>query len=161
MAVFARQSSGAPEARSGLRGESGQAAVEFALVVPILCVIVLAIVDFGKAMNYWLDLNHVASETARRAAVNAYPSAGQYETYARARLETNELKTGGTDSIPTAASVAICLPDGKDVGDAVTVQVAVSYNWIPFIDGPDWNIRGTATMRIEQPADYSASGTCT
>ena len=65
-----RRSSGTPAVISKVRGESGQSAVEFALVVPILCVIVLAMVDFGKAMNYWLDLNHVASETVRKAAVN-------------------------------------------------------------------------------------------
>jgi Flp pilus assembly pilin Flp len=161
MAARDQPSSGAPAALSRVRGESGQAAVEFALVVPILCVIVLAMVDFGKAMNYWLDLNHVASETARKAAVNTYATSGEYETWARARLETGELRSGGSDSIPTAATVSICLPEGGDVGDPVTVQLAVGYHWIPFIGGADWGIKGTATMRIEQKADYSAVGTCT
>jgi hypothetical protein len=161
MAVGVRRSSGAPAGLSRMRGESGQAAVEFALVVPILCVIVLAMVDFGKAMNYWLDLNHVASETARKAAVNAYPTAGEYQTHARDRLETTELRMGGTNDIPTAATVSICLPEGGDVGDPVTVQLAVGYHWVPFIGSTDWGIKGTATMRIEQKADYSAVGTCT
>lgn len=155
-----RRSSAASAARSRLRGESGQAAVEFGLVVPFLCVLVLVLVDFGKAMNYWLDLNHVASEGARKAAVNTYPTAAQYETYIRDRLETGELKTGGTGSVPAAATIAICLPEGGDVGDPVTVQVAVGYKWIPFIGGTTWSIRGTATMRLEQQADYSGIGTC-
>jgi hypothetical protein len=161
MAVGVRRSSGAPASFWRARGESGQAAVEFALVVPILCVIVLAMVDFGKAMNYWLDLNHVASETARKAAVNTYPTAGEYQTHARDRLETTELRMGGTKDIPTAATVSICLPEGGDVGDSVTVQLAVSYHWIPFVGVADWGIKGTATMRIEQKASYSAVGTCT
>jgi Flp pilus assembly protein TadG len=35
------------------------------MVVPLLCLIIIAILHFGKVMNYWLDLNHVASEGAR------------------------------------------------------------------------------------------------
>lgn len=147
--------------RVDLRGEAGQSAVEFGLVVPILCALVLALFDFGKALNYWLDLNHVASEGARRAAVNAYPTASEYETYIRNRLETAELKAGGTDSVPTAATIAICLPDGGEVGDPVMVQVSAGFRWIPFIGGTTTTIRGSASMRLEQKPDFSASGTCT
>ena len=34
-------------------------------------------------MNYWLDLNHVASEGARKAAVNTFATYGEYDTYIR------------------------------------------------------------------------------
>ena len=136
-----------------MRGESGQAAVEFALVVPLLCLIII-----GKDMNYWLDLNHVASEGARKAAVNTFPSDADYVTYVRGRLETGELRTGGTTSIPTASTINICLPEGSDVGDPVTVQVAVGYS-LPFI-GTAVTLRGRATMRLEQRADFAGGGAC-
>jgi Flp pilus assembly pilin Flp len=139
--------------------EEGQAAVEFALVVPLLCLIIIAILHFGKVMNYWLDLNHVASEGARKAAVNTFSTDGGYETYIRGRLETDELRTGGTTSIPSPATIAVCLPEGSDVGDPVTVQVAVNYS-LPFI-GSTVALRGTATMRLEQPAEYAGGGACT
>ena len=156
-----RRSSGTRSApRSSPGRESGQAVVEFAMVVPILCVLVLVLVDFGKGMNYWLDLNHVASEGARKAAVNMFPTAGEYQTYMLDRLETSELKNGGSNSVPTAATVAICLPEGGDVGDPVTVQISVGYHWIPFISHADWQIRETATMRLEQKASFSGVGTC-
>jgi Flp pilus assembly pilin Flp len=142
-----------------LSNEDGQSAVEFALVVPLLCLVIIAILHFGKVMNYWLDLNHVASEGARKAAVNAFTTDGAYETYLRGRLETEELRTGGTTSIPSPASIAVCLPEGSDVGDPVTVQVAVNYS-LPFI-GSTIALRGTATMRLEQPADYAGGGACT
>ena len=161
MRFVMRRSSGTPSARrSRSARESGQAVVEFAMVVPILCVLVLVLVDFGKGMNYWLDLNHVASEGARKAAVNTFPTAGEYQTYMLDRLETSELKAGGTDSVPAGATVAICLPEGGDVGDPVTVQISVAYHWIPFINHTDWQIRGTATMRLEQKASFSGVGTC-
>ena len=149
MALAKRRSSATPPAQ--LRSESGQSAVEFGLVVPFLCVLVLALVDFGKAMNYWLDLNHVASEGARKAAVNTFATSGAYQDWIRNRLE----------SIPTAAAISICMPEGGDIGDPVTVQVAVGYRWIPFVGSADWNIKGTATMRLEQKASYSGVGTCT
>lgn len=145
-----------------LGNERGQAVVEFALVVPLLCLLALMLVDFAKGMNYWLDLNHVASDGARKVAVAKYDTFAEYEAYIRSRLETNELKAGGTDSIPTAPAVSICMPDGTDVGDPVTVQVDVDYHWIPFIGGPSWSIKGSATMRLEQQAKAGASGgTCT
>ena len=128
------------------------------MVVPLLCLIIIAILHFGKVMNYWLDLNHVASEGARRAAVNTYTSDAEYDTYVRSRLETAELRTGGTTSIPAASTINLCLPEGSDVGDPVTVQVAAGYS-LPFI-GTTVTLRGTATMRLEQPADFAGGGTC-
>ena len=130
------------------------------MVVPLLCLIIVAILHFGKVMNYWLDLNHVASEGARKVAVNAFADYGTADAWIRARMETGELRTGGTTSIPTAATVAICLPAGtRLVGDPVTVQVRVPYS-LPFI-GATVNLRGTATMRLEQEAPSGiASGTC-
>ena len=145
--------------RGRLRREDGQAAVEFALMVPLLCLVIIAILHFGKVMNYWLDLNHVASEGARKAAVNTFASDAEYDTYIRSRLETGELRAGGTTSIPAAATIALCLPEGGDVGDPVTVQVAAGYS-LPFI-GTTITLRGTATMRLEQQADFAGAGACT
>ncbi len=126
--------------------------------MPFLCLIIIAILHFGKVMNYWLDLNHVASEGARKAAVSTFDSYGEYDTYIRSKLETGELRTGGTTSIPAPSTVAVCLPDGSDVGDPVTVQVAVGYS-LPFV-GPILTLRGTATMRLERPAGAIAGGAC-
>jgi hypothetical protein len=128
------------------------------MVVPLLCLIIIGILHFGKVMNYWLDLNHVASEGARKAAVNAYASDGEYDSYVRSRLETAELRAGGTTSIPSPSTINVCLPEGGDVGDPVTVQVAADYS-LPFI-GKTITLRGKATMRMEQPADFAGTGTC-
>ena len=143
---------------TSLRQESGQAAVEFAMVVPLVCLVIIAIFHFGKVMNYWLDLNQVASEGARKAAVNTFADSAEADAYIRGRLETVELRSGGTSSIPAAAAVAICAPEGSDVGDPVTVQVTVPYS-LPFI-GSTITLRGSATMRLEQQLDLTPSGGC-
>jgi hypothetical protein len=145
----------------GERRESGQSVVEFALVVPLICAIVLILVDFGKAMNYWLDVSQVANEGARLAAVNGPVTPDAI----RGRLKTGELRNGGGQSIPTPAEVAICYGAG-DVGDPVTVTITTGYHWvsfpswIPIVGGGVMNIRGKATMRLEQRPTYAQAGSC-
>src|SRR5262245_66665975 len=51
--------------------ERGQAMVEFALVAPLLFVLLFGMLDFGKAFNYWNVEQQMANEGARMAAVNA------------------------------------------------------------------------------------------
>ena len=139
-----------------LRGESGQSVVEFGMVVPLLCVLVLVFVDFGKAMNYWLDMTHVANQIVRQAAVNS-PS---LTTLAQqcAQLETNELRTGS--SSVDAATITTTYPSGQAVGNVVTSEVATNYKFIPFIN-KTWTIKGKASMRLERdPTAVPASGTC-
>jgi Flp pilus assembly pilin Flp len=135
------------------RREDGQAVVEFAIVVPLIAAIVLILVDFGKAMSYWLDLTQVANEGARLAAVDRLGSAGELN----ARLKTRELQSGGTESLPDAASPEVCVIGSGQVGDAVKVEITSNYHWvsfpdwIPIVGGGIWNIKGSATMRLEQP----------
>jgi Flp pilus assembly protein TadG len=50
-----------------LRSERGQAAVEFALVAPILIALLLAIVQAGVAFNHYLAVTDAARAAARKA----------------------------------------------------------------------------------------------
>ena len=44
--------------------ERGVALVEFALVAPILLVLLFGMLDFGRVFNYWIDATHLANEGA-------------------------------------------------------------------------------------------------
>ena len=55
--------------RSG-SADRGAAAVEFALLLPILLLIVFGIVDFGRAYNAQVTLTQAAREGVRLAALN-------------------------------------------------------------------------------------------
>jgi len=126
------------------------------MVVPLLCVLVLVFVDFGKAMNYWIDLTHVANQVARQAAVNS----PDLTTLAQecAQLETNELRTGSSSVDPS--TITVTYPSGATAGNPVTVEVATNYKFIPFI-GTTWTIKGKASMRLEHDATaVPASGSC-
>jgi Flp pilus assembly protein TadG len=138
------------------------AILEFAMVLPFLMLIVVVILDFGRALNYWVDTTHLASEGARLAAVDRVPAgAGSLQEYIRDRADTQELREGGSQSI--ADPLEVCITSlGDEVGDPVEVQVRTTYHWIPLLgtqlDEATTTITGTATMRREALADNVSTG---
>jgi Flp pilus assembly protein TadG len=56
------------------RAERGAAAVEFALVVPLLLAIVFSIIDLGFAINRYTVLNNATREGVRAASLSASSS---------------------------------------------------------------------------------------
>jgi hypothetical protein len=142
--------------RGRIRSERGQAAVEFALVVPFICFLIWALVDFGKGVNYWLDANHLANLGARAAAVlgsQPPPGGGTLCTWIQQQAETSELRNG-TGSV--TAPLKVVISPGAQIGDPVTVTVTAPYQWIPFIGGSTFNISATASMRLEQLPNYGS-----
>jgi Flp pilus assembly pilin Flp len=146
--------------RKALGEESGAALVEFALILPFVMLIVVVFLDFGRAINYWIDTTHLASEGARLAAVDRVPTgSGSLQAYIRSKADTPELKDGGSGSI--ADPLQVCVnPDGEDVGDPVEVEVKTSYRWIPLLglDAVQTQIGGRATMRRERVPENVSSG---
>ena len=151
-----RQAAEPTRLRRLFRNESGQAAVEFGLVIPFILLLVLALIDFGKVVNYWLDANHLANEGARVAAVlgNQPEPGGDLKQWIQQQAETGELRNG-TGSVTSPAQVCISFPDGREIGKPVTVTVSAQYQWIPFIGAADANITGSSTMRLEQLPTYA------
>jgi len=148
--------------RSLRRDESGQALVEFALILPLLLVLVFGVLDFGKAYNYWIDSTHLSATGARWAAVNKNPGPGAtLQESIRENADTAELRDGGTDAVPTAVQVCVTFPDGtSNVGDPVQVTVSADYNFLNFLQVETGvtskTITGSSTMRLEQtPTNFS------
>lgn len=57
-------------ARRNARTERGQAAVEFALVLPFLLILIVGIIEFGRAWNEHQVITDAAREAARKAAIH-------------------------------------------------------------------------------------------
>jgi len=141
-----------------LREERGVAMVEFALVLPLLALLIMGIIDFGRALNYWIDETHLSNEGARWAVVNRWPSSGSLQDYIKSQIETPELKNG-TGSVSQGAQVCVSFPSGgtPKVGDPVKVTVQAKYNWLNILGlGTDSTLTGSATMRLEAIPSYSA-----
>ena len=135
--------------------DSGVALVEFALILPLLVVLLFGMIDFGKAFNYWIDENHLASEAARYAAVGKNPGVGGGMTladYIKSQADSNELKNG-SGSVTTPVQVCVTYNGTGQVGDSVTVTVRSRYTWLSalnlgIVGGSPINT--DATMRIER-----------
>lgn len=147
--------------------ETGTALVEFALVLPILILVVMSILWFGRALNYSQDETHLANVAARYAAVDQVPPEAEGLTLSQwvlAETDSSELKSGGTYSMPSPAQVCITYPDGKGVGDPVEVKVTSTFHWLPVLKlGPSSILVGAATMRIEVPPTksfFAETGAC-
>jgi hypothetical protein len=160
-----------PDLRHAIADERGTALIEFALILPMLLLILFAVVDFGKAFNYWTDETHMANQGARLVAVDGGTGGGALGPYLFS-LDgmPPELQNGGTASVPSKASVCITYPvdaatgTSGQIGDPVTVTVNVTYDWLPFVassrfglGSPSIGLTGTATMRLEQvPTNFPA-----
>jgi TadE-like protein len=156
--------------RSRATDESGQALVEFALVIPVLLLVLLAVLDFGKAFNYWMDATHISAEGARYAAVNRKPNSADSATLQQQLLDqadTGELRDGGSGSLPNPAQVCVSFPNGTSLpGDPVKVTMQFTYNWMPPIRSlvpggdhiaPTTTVTSSSTMRLEAtPTNYAA-----
>jgi Flp pilus assembly protein TadG len=144
-----------------LRSERGQGVVEFAMILPLLGALIFALIDFGKALYYYIDLTHVANEGARIAAVSqaTMPNgATSLKGYLCTQFGSgSELNTGSASVNKAVVAVSYDNNNSKNVGDPVTVSVSTTYHWIPFWNIGTMNISSSATMRIENPP--SATGT--
>jgi Flp pilus assembly pilin Flp len=143
-----RNRKGLRRAASVSRDESGQTLVEFAVILPLVLLMLLGIMDFGKAFNYWITENQVAAEGARRAAVNL--GAATLQDYVRSQIKVPELHDN--------AKICVSLLPGPTntigkVGDPVKVTVAIKYLWLPLLKRfgkvGSLTLRNTATMRLE------------
>ena len=96
--------------------DRGTAAVEFALVLPVLLLIVFGIIDFGRALNAQIELTGAAREGVRLAALG-YPDAA-----IQARVAAGAPELSGV----TVTVAASCAPGAGPAADA---QVDVSYSF--------------------------------
>lgn len=98
--------------------------MEFALVVPILLLMILGLVDFARAWNVYQVLTDAAREGARYCAVdNGYTEQQVIDDIVIPALERGRLN----------GPVTIAAPGCEDVRpDPVTVQIDYDYtlNWV-------------------------------
>ena len=106
-------------ARSGTSSwgaDRGAAAVEFALLLPLLLLLVFGIIDFGRAINAQITLTQAAREGARLAALS------QSNVVSRTQAAATGL-SGVT------VTVTAC-PSGGGAASDATVQVSYPFTFL-------------------------------
>lgn len=140
------------------RDDRGAALVEFALVLPLLALILFATIEFAWAFSQHLDLRHGAREGARLTAVSFLPEedADQTEAIAAevcARME----RTDG-------AEVTLELIGDNEPGQG-TVLVTTSApleqitGFLGFVLDGIGDLNSTAEMRLERELDWDGTST--
>ncbi len=137
------------EANTTKKTAKGQSLVEFALLVPVMLILVVGISEFGRAWMTRNILTGAAREGARVAAVQLDPPTSIAQGGAAV---TAVLNSAGITIPPPVVNIdpAPGLPF-----PAVKVDVTYTYTvflagFIPGLPGPTFPLTGTATMRRER-----------
>lgn len=144
--------------------ERGQAMVEFALILFPLLILVAGIIQFGIGLNYWLDMNRIANQGARWAAVNCARGAQTPPTYnpCDPALEDTLKDQAVTSGLKSSVCVTISFPSGTSgFGDPVKVELESPFTFVPLLGLGTITLSAEATMRMEQaPTAFTAASTC-
>lgn len=126
--------------------ERGAAAVEFALLLPLLLLILFGIIEFGMIMYSREVITNASREGARTGIVQAItkPTTGEIQT-----VVTNYLTGTGVD--PNAVTITIA---GAGLTAPNTLNVTVTYPYNFFAPGilglgNSINLTGQTVMRHE------------
>ncbi|MCL3838780.1 TadE family protein [Aeromicrobium duanguangcaii] len=111
--------------------ERGVAAVEFALIVPILMTIVIGIVEFGWAYNFRTQLNNATQIAARSYAIDR---------------DWNVARANVTGLAPTAAVTKTINCTAATAGSPVTVTTTVTRRSLTNLFGANftYTVRGVS-----------------
>ena len=160
------------------RDERGQALVEFALIAPLFLMLIIGVIQFAVALNFWFDLNRLANQGARSAAVNCGPvtlnqcGPTQLQYYLGPKTATHpegQIISSGSalrDTDGAGNQIAeICYVPPSDPppagwkasqGDAVRVTLNERYRLQAIVNLAKIDLRARATMRLEQDPTSSA-----
>ena len=148
-----------------LRQEHGVAAVEFAIIVPILMLLVMGIIDFGHAWYMKQIITNASREGARYATrytgsppISLNPSISNYILNTSAQNNNNG--GIGLQSLLPDANPQVPTPTGTGYtsitppGQPLTITVSATKNWWfvdKFIPGINSSITlsSTTTMAVE------------
>lgn len=139
--------------------ERGAAAVEFAIILPLLMLLIFGGVEFGLVMFNKQVLTNASREAARAGIVNATPrrSAGEMSAIALDYCE-DFLVTFNPASPPPAVTISYEDPTNQEFGTDLTVMIRYNYEFLllpnlrNLFGGSATNdlaIEATTTMRYE------------
>jgi hypothetical protein len=149
------------------RSQSAQGMVEFAMVLPILLMIILAIFAFGHFMFSYITTVSASREAARYGAAVGPSENGVPRFEDCSAIRASARRVGSIAGISTisilfddgAAIIENCTgdrltnPGNIGLGDRIVVEVVTNYTPIvPLVDLPSFPIRSRSTRTILRAA---------
>ncbi len=126
-----------------LKNQKGQALVEFAIILPIILMLVMGILQFGMMLNAYLTIENASREGARAGAIGSTDAQIQQLIISTSpSLEPHDVTVSITPSETDRSS-----------GDTLTVNIAYNYRLIvPIISNLFNNqveLNTQTSMRVE------------
>lgn len=146
-------------ARAGTR-DRGAALVEFALLMPLLIIIILGIVEFGWKFGQFNDVRHAAREGARFAAVDA-GGTGDENQIVTVVCNALDLVGAGISTVTIELNNDVDGDGDSDIGDQASIRVQAS---VASLSGLNLisvflptQLTSDIQFRLEQPATWSSA----
>jgi Flp pilus assembly protein TadG len=159
-------------ARRLARSERGTAVVEFALIAPLLFLLVFGIIEFGRILNAYNQLTQLAGQGARAAAVNRNPDGtaiaassgtvdnldcGGHSYSIQCQLSKYYAKNDALSNVKACILNTAQNPFPTNPGQPVTVKVSYRYNFLVGLFGfAHVNLSSTQSVRAEGTPAYTA-----
>lgn len=134
---------GSHAARPKQRHEHGQALAEFAMVLPILFILIFGLVDTARLYQSWVTMQHAAREGARYGVTGRIECASGPQTRADCIETTVRNQTGGLTNPNANLDVfvrswqypAYANPptDGNPGDQCDALEVRVEYDFVPSV----------------------------
>ena len=124
-----------------IRGEKGQTLVEFALILPVLLLLVIGMLQFGRVLSVWLIVSNSAREGARYAAIGF----SEAEVILKAQESCATLDPGSL----VIEAIGAQGPRGDPVTVAVEYPVDITPLFEPIFPQDPYPVSAEVTMRLE------------
>ncbi len=124
--------------------KKGQTLIEFALIIPLLILIVMFIFDIGRAVYYFSVLYNAVREGARVASVGE-TDVNLLQATVRDRAYGMDLPIGGITVLPDPITATTQLVTIRAVYGFTPITPLVAR----FLPGGTLNVRAETSMRLE------------
>lgn len=140
--------------------EQGSTAVEFALILPLLLLLIIALIDFGRMGYVQINIISAAREGARYSALQPVGISAQDEPAFKAfvRSAAPSASTIATQNSTSSLNVSVVPCDSSLANDNTSVTVSTNFKWliplglVTLVDSNatwanDFTIASTGVMR--------------
>jgi Flp pilus assembly protein TadG len=164
------------QARTTLRSERGASMVEFALVAPLLFVLLFGIIEFGLILYDQAFITNASREGARYAAMYYINPSGQPQQHACSDVQ-NYVTTYVTTNLidfasPPASPTISCSLEQNDEGVGLMQSVTVSYPYKFLVSGSlitltngsvknPLTLTATTVMRLDNQSQHESTAAWT
>jgi len=128
--------------RIQIRNEQGQAMTEFALVLPVLALILFAVIQFGIVFNNYITLTDATRAGARKAAVSRDDPNRDADVMAAVRSSATDLDGSKLSVSPPSST----WDSGTDVTVTASYPYSISLLGLVVKSG---RLSSTTTERVE------------